>query len=77
MEEDFRISGLPATAYTIDVSSGGLSILHPEPTTAPYFAVDFPLSNLDIPTVIFKPTRCSRLGSAYAVAGSFVCRVLF
>lgn len=77
IEEDFGVAGPPATAYTIDVSSGGLSILHPEPTTAPYFAVDFALSQVEMPTVIFKPIRCSRLGSAYAVAGAFVCRVEF
>lgn len=75
VEEDFRVSGKVATAYTIDVSCGGLSILHPEPTTAPYFAVDFALSSLRIPSVIFRPMRCSRLGSAYAVAGEFVCRL--
>jgi len=75
LEEDFRILAAPATAYTIDVSCGGLSLLHPEPTTAPYFAVDFSLASLSIPPVIFRPKRCSRLGAAYAVAGEFVCRV--
>ena len=75
LEEDFRVSGVPATAYTIDVSSGGLSLLHPEPTIAPYFAVDFSQASTQIPPVIFRPKRCARLGSAYAVAGEFVCRL--
>ena len=75
LEDDFRIVGVPATAYTIDVSCGGLSLLHPEPTISPYFAVDFTQASLHIPPVIFQPKRCSRLGAAYAVAGAFVCRV--
>ncbi len=75
LEEDFRISGVPATAYTIDVSCGGLSLLHPEPTIAPYFAVEFSLASAQIPPVLFRPKRCARLGSAYSVAGEFVCRL--
>lgn len=75
LEDDFRIVGVPATAYTIDVSCGGLSLLHPESTTAPYFAVDFSPSSLRIAPVIFQPRRCSRLGGAFPVAGRFVCRV--
>lgn len=75
VEHDFRIVGMPASGCTIDVSCGGLSLLHPEPTTAPYFAVDFSPSHSLIPPVLFRPTRCWRLTSAYAVAGEFVCRI--
>lgn len=75
LQEDFRVSAVPASAYTIDVSCGGLSLLHSEPTIAPYFAVEFSLASTQIPPVIFRPTRCARLGSAYSVAGEFVCRL--
>lgn len=75
VEHDFRIVGMPVSGCTIDVSCGGLSLLHPEPTTAPFFAVEFSQSKFLIPPVLFRPTRCWRLTSAYAVAGEFVCRI--
>ena len=75
LNEKFAVTGEPAVGYSIDISTGGLAILHPAPTTAPLYAIEFLDASLNIPPVILRPIRCSRLGSGYAIAGEFVCRV--
>ncbi|QDT73297.1 hypothetical protein I41_24860 [Lacipirellula limnantheis] len=75
LNEKFAVTGEPAVAYSIDISTRGLAILYPAPTTAPLYAIDFLDSSLNVPPVILRPIRCSRLGSGYAIAGEFVCRV--
>lgn len=75
LNEKFAVTGEPAVGYSIDISTGGLAILHPAPTSAPLYAIEFLDASLNIPPVILRPIRCSRLGSGYAIAGEFVCRV--
>lgn len=71
----FGVAGAPALAYSIDISTGGMAILHPEAATAAIYAVEFVDPSLNIPPVILRPLRCSQLGDGYAIAGEFVCRV--
>lgn len=71
----FGVSGPPAVAYSIDVSTGGMAILHPEPTGASLYAIEFIDPILKVPPVILRPIRCSRLGNGFAIAGDFVCRI--
>lgn len=52
-----------------------MGMLHPEPAGAPLYAVEFLDDALNIPPVILRALRCSRLGHGYALAGDFVCRV--
>lgn len=75
LNERFGVAGLPAIAYSIDISTGGMALLHPEPTGAPLYAIEFLDNMLNIPPVILRPIRCSRLGHGFAIAGEFVCRV--
>lgn len=75
LNEKFAVTGLPAIAHSIDISTGGMAILHPAPTTAPLYAIEFMDASLSISPVILRPVRCSRLGSGYVIAGEFVCRV--
>jgi hypothetical protein len=75
--DDFRLLGSSALGCTVDVSCGGLSLVHPEPIEASYFLVEFLIAGQPLPPVIFQPMRCSRIGSSYAVAGEFVSRAEF
>lgn len=75
LDEQFCVRSSPKFAYSIDISTGGMAMLHPEPTAASLYAVEFLDAALSIPPVILRPIRCSKLGHGYAVAGDFVCRV--
>ncbi len=75
LNEKFCVTSPPQIAYSIDISTGGMSLLYPKATEAALYAVEFADGFLNIPPVILRPIRCSRLGNGFAIAGDFVCRV--
>lgn len=75
LDERFSVAGPPTLAYSIDVSAGGMSLLYPDPTNAPLYAIEVIDAAIRLPPVILRPVRCSRLGQGYSVAGEFICRV--
>jgi hypothetical protein len=75
LAEDLQVTGSAVPAYTIDISLGGLSLLHKSPVDTSLIAVDFAPCGWPNVAVILESTRCSRLGQAYTVSGRLLCRV--
>lgn len=74
---DFRIDGPLAAASTLDVSCGGLALLSRQPLAATYLAIEFLDAGARMPALILRPSRCTPLGAAFAIAGDFVCRIQY
>lgn len=74
---DFRIDGPIVAASTLDVSCGGLALLSRQPTAAAYLAIEFLDVGARMPALILRPSRCTTLGDAFAIAGDFVSRISF
>lgn len=75
LADDFQIVGFPARALTLDISCGGVALLHKSPIEGNLLAVDFAPSGTALPAVILHATRCARTGSGYTISGEFLCRV--
>jgi hypothetical protein len=73
---DFRVSGQPARVMTINVSGGGVAIVHTRRIVEPYLAIDFSASGVDLLPAVMQVTRVRTLASAFEVAGKFTTRIL-
>lgn len=77
LADDFRIDGAITAASTLDVSCGGLALLSRRPLEAKYLAIEFLDSGARMPALILRPSRCTPLGCAFAIAGDFVSRIAY
>jgi hypothetical protein len=75
LSEDCQIVGGPARALTIDISAGGIAVMHPEDAANSMFAIDFSPSNVNLTPVVMRKLRSTPIGSAFAIAGEFVSRI--
>jgi hypothetical protein len=73
---DLRVSGQPARVMTINVSGGGMALVHSRRIVEPYLAIDFAASGVDLLPAVLQVSRVRTLASAFEVAGSFVSRIL-
>jgi predicted RNA-binding Zn-ribbon protein involved in translation (DUF1610 family) len=73
---DLRVAGQPARVMTINISSGGVALVHARRIVEPYLAIDFSASGVDLLPVILQVKRVRTLASAFEVAGKFLCRIL-
>jgi len=75
LSEDLRVVGFPMNAVTLNVSAGGLALLHTQPLDQPYLAVDFSGVGDTLPPVILKKLRVTQVGASYQCSGEFLSRV--
>jgi hypothetical protein len=72
---DFRVMGAAKQLTTINVSSGGASLLDIEPCKSMFLALDFSLVGLSSAKAVFEVLRVRPTFSAYEVSGRLVARI--
>lgn len=75
LSSDLRVIGEPLGAIAVNVSAGGLAIIHSRPIEEPYFAVDFSRGGAALTPVVLKKLRSREVGDAFEIAGKFVSRI--
>jgi hypothetical protein len=77
LSPDYRVAGQPARVMSINVSAGGIALVHSRRIVEPFLAIDFSASGVDLLPAILQVTRVRTLATAYEVAGRFVSRILY
>jgi hypothetical protein len=75
LSSDLRIVDEVCVAIAINVSAGGLAVLHGRPIEQPYFAVDFSQGSTVLAPVLLEKLRTRTAGGAFEIAGKFVSRI--
>ena len=76
LSADFRVAGQPARVMTLNVSGGGVAVVHTRRIAEPLLAIDFSASGVELLPAVMQVTRVRTLASAFEVAGKFVSRIL-
>jgi hypothetical protein len=69
---DFRIIGEPVGMTTVNISDDGAGLIHTRNVVAPYYALDFTDTGLELLQVVFQVTRTRPRGPAFEMGGRFV-----
>jgi hypothetical protein len=75
LSQDLRIVDVPSAAIAVNVSAGGLAILHNSLLTTPFLAVDFSLAHAALSPVVLEKVRTRKVGEAHEIAGKLISRI--
>jgi len=71
LDGQFRTLGDPFMATTLNISKGGMSLLHTRHVSEPYIALEFTLPGQHRRQAVLRVLRSHCIGLFYAVAGAF------
>jgi ribosomal protein L37AE/L43A len=72
LSADFRVVGPALAMMTLNLSSGGIALIHKQACEAPYFALDFADAGLGVLQILLRVLRTSDIGLQHVTAGDFL-----
>jgi len=71
LDAHYRTTGDPFMGTTLNVSQGGLALLHTRHVPQPYMAIEFTLPGQQLRQAVLRVLRSRCIGLFYEIAGSF------
>jgi hypothetical protein len=71
----FNITGHAERMKILDISQSGIALAHTRFTNAPYFALDFTVTGMELLQVVVQVLRVTHTGPLYEIAGRFISRL--
>jgi hypothetical protein len=72
LSADFRVVGRALAMMTLNLSSGGVALIHKQACEAPYYALDFADAGFGVLQILLRVLRTSDIGLQHVTAGDFL-----